>query len=408
MAVKKAQMMPTFSYDGVDRKGAKVKGELPARNMQLAKVTLRKQGITIKNIREKRKNLLEGLMKKKVTTLDITIFTRQLATMMKAGVPLVQSFEIVAEGLDNPTMREVVLGIKGEVEGGNTFAGALKKYPQYFDQLFCSLVESGEQSGALETMLDRVAIYKEKSELLKQKIKKAMKYPIAVIVVALIVTVILMVKVVPVFSEMFASFGAELPAFTQMVVGMSNWTQKYWFILLIVIAVTITAFMETKKRSKKFRDTLDKMALKAPIFGDLVYKAIIARYSRTLSTTFAAGVPLIDALQSTAGATNNVVYEEAVMRIRDDVSTGQQLQFAMRATNLFPSMAIQMVAIGEESGALDAMLDKVATHFENEVDNAVDGLTSMMEPLIMAVLGVLVGGLVIAMYLPIFQMGSVV
>ena len=408
MAVKKAQMMPTFSYDGVDRKGAKVKGELPARNMQLAKVTLRKQGITIKNIRENRKNLLEGLMKKKVSTLDITIFTRQLATMMKAGVPLVQSFEIVAEGLDNPTMREVVLGIKGEVEGGNTFAGALKKYPQYFDQLFCSLVESGEQSGALETMLDRVAIYKEKSELLKQKIKKAMKYPIAVIVVALIVTVILMVKVVPVFSEMFASFGADLPAFTQMVVGMSNWTQKYWFILLIAIAITITAFMETKKRSKKFRDTLDKMALKAPIFGDLVYKAIIARYSRTLSTTFAAGVPLIDALQSTAGATNNVVYEEAVMRIRDDVSTGQQLQFAMRATNLFPSMAIQMVAIGEESGALDAMLDKVATHFENEVDNAVDGLTSMMEPLIMAVLGVLVGGLVIAMYLPIFQMGSVV
>ena len=408
MAVKKAQMMPTFSYDGVDRKGAKVKGELPARNMQLAKVTLRKQGITIKNIREKRKNLLEGLMKKKVSTLDITIFTRQLATMMKAGVPLVQSFEIVAEGLDNPTMREVVLGIKGEVEGGNTFAGALKKYPQYFDQLFCSLVESGEQSGALETMLDRVAIYKEKSELLKQKIKKAMKYPIAVIVVALIVTVILMVKVVPVFSEMFASFGADLPAFTQMVVGMSNWTQKYWFILLIAIAITITAFMETKKRSKKFRDTLDKMALKAPIFGDLVYKAIIARYSRTLSTTFAAGVPLIDALQSTAGATNNVVYEEAVMRIRDDVSTGQQLQFAMRATNLFPSMAIQMVAIGEESGALDTMQDKVATHFENEVDNAVDGLTSMMEPLIMAVLGVLVGGLVIAMYLPIFQMGSVV
>ena len=408
MAVKKAQMMPTFAYEGVDRKGGKIVGELSARNIALAKVTLRKQGITIKNIREKRKNLLEGLMKKKVSTLDITIFTRQLATMMKAGVPLVQSFEIVAEGLDNPTMREVVLGIKGEVEGGNTFAGALKKYPQYFDQLFCSLVESGEQSGALETMLDRVAIYKEKSELLKQKIKKAMKYPIAVIVVALIVTVILMVKVVPVFSEMFASFGAELPAFTQMVVGMSNWTQKYWFVLLIAIAITITVFMETKKRSKKFRDTLDKMALKAPIFGDLVYKAIIARYSRTLSTTFAAGVPLIDALQSTAGATNNVVYEEAVMRIRDDVSTGQQLQFAMRATNLFPSMAIQMVAIGEESGALDAMLDKVATHFENEVDNAVDGLTSMMEPLIMAVLGVLVGGLVIAMYLPIFQMGSVV
>ena len=408
MAIKKAQMMPTFSYDGVDRKGIKVKGELPARNMALAKVTLRKQGITIKTIREKRKNILEGLMKKKVSTLDITIFTRQLATMMKAGVPLVQSFEIVAEGLDNPSMREVVLGIKTEVEGGNTFAGALKKYPQYFDNLFCSLVESGEQSGALETMLDRVAIYKEKSELLKQKIKKAMKYPATVVVVALIVTIILMVKVVPVFQDLFSSFGADLPAFTQMVVNMSNWMQKYWFILILLIGMVITGLLEAKKRSQKFRDTLDRLALKLPIFGDLVYKAIIARYSRTLATTFAAGVPLIDALESTAGATNNVVYEQAVMRIRDDVSTGQQLNFAMRATNRFPSMAIQMVAIGEESGALDSMLDKVATHFENEVDNAVDGLTSMMEPLIMAVLGVLVGGLVIAMYLPIFQMGSVV
>ena len=408
MAVKKAEMMPTFAYDGVDRKGIKIKGELPARNMALAKVTLRKQGININNIREKRKNPLEGLMKKKVTTLDITIFTRQLATMMKAGVPLVQSFEIVAEGLDNPSMREVVLGIKSEVEGGNTFAGALKKYPQYFDKLFCSLVESGEQSGALETMLDRVAIYKEKSELLKQKIKKAMKYPITVIIVALIVTIILMVKVVPVFQGLFGSFGAELPAFTQMVVNMSNWTQKYWFVLLLGIGVAITAFMETKKRSKKFRDALDRMALKLPIFGDLVYKSIIARFSRTLSTTFAAGVPLIDALESTAGATNNVVFETAVLKIKEDVATGQQLQFAMRMTNLFPSMAVQMVAIGEESGSLDAMLDKVATHFENEVDNAVDGLTSMMEPLIMAILGVLVGGLVIAMYLPIFQMGSVV
>ena len=408
MAVKKAQMIPTFAYDGVDRRGAKIKGELPARNMALAKVTLRKQGITINNIREKKRNILAGLSKKKVTTLDITIFTRQLATMMKAGVPLVQSFEIVAEGLDNPSMRDVVLGIKGEVEGGNTFAGALTKYPQYFDSLFCSLVESGEQSGALETMLDRVAIYKEKSELLKQKIKKAMKYPITVIAVAIVVTIILMVKVVPVFQDMFESFGAELPAFTQLVVGMSKWVQAYWFLLILGIGITITAFLETQKRSKKFRDLLDKMALKAPIFGDLVYKAIIARFSRTLSTTFAAGVPLIDALQSTAGATNNVIYEEAVHRIREDVATGQQLQFAMRMTERFPSMAIQMVAIGEESGALDAMLDKVATQYENEVDNAVDGLTSMMEPLIMAILGILVGGLVVAMYLPIFQMGSVV
>ncbi len=347
-------------------------------------------------------------MKKGISTLDITIFTRQLATMMKAGVPLVQSFEIVAEGLENPSMREVVLGIKSEVEGGNTFAGALRKYPRYFDNLFCSLVESGEQSGALETMLDRVAIYKEKSELLKQKIKKAMKYPISVIVVAVIVTIILMVKVVPVFQDLFSSFGADLPAFTQIVVNMSNWMQKYWFVFLLIVGIIIATFLEAKKRSKKFQDFLDRTALKLPIFGDLVYKAIIARYSRTLATTFAAGVPLIEALESTAGATNNVVYEQAVMKIREDVATGQQLNFAMRVSNKFPAMAVQMVAIGEESGALDAMLDKVASHFENEVDNAVDGLTSMMEPLIMAILGVLVGGLVIAMYLPIFQMGSIV
>lgn len=408
MAVKKSKMMPTFAYEGVDRRGIKVKGELNAKNMALAKVMLRKQGITLKTIREKRKNILEGVFKKKVSTLDITIFTRQLATMMKAGVPLVQGFEIVAEGLENPSMREVVLGIKSEVEGGNTFAGALRKYPRYFDNLFCSLIESGEQSGSLETMLDRVAIYKEKSELLKQKIKKAMKYPIFVVLVAIVVTIILMVKVVPVFQDLFASFGAELPAFTQLVVDMSKWMQAYWFILIVAMVACVIMFIEAKKRNKKFRDNLDRLALKLPIFGDLIYKSIIARYSRTLATTFAAGVPLIDALQSTAGATNNIVYENAVMKIREDVSTGQQLQFSMRTSNLFPSMAVQMVAIGEESGSLDAMLDKVATHYENEVDNAVDGLTAMMEPLIMVILGVLVGGLVIAMYLPIFQMGSVV
>lgn len=408
MSVKKAEMMPMFAYVGVDRKGVKIKGEFPAKNMALAKATLRKQGITVNTIREKRPNPLDKFFKPKIKTLDITIFTRQLATMMKAGVPLVQSFEIVAEGLDNPAMREVVLGIKGEVEGGNTFAGALKKYPQYFDRLFCSLVESGEQSGALETMLDRVALYKEKSELLKQKIRSAMKYPIAVIAVAIIVTIILMVKVIPVFQELFEGFGAELPAFTQLVVNMSKWMQQWWFVLIMGIAITIFIFTKAKEKSQKFRDFLDKASLKAPIFGDIVYKAIIARYSRTLATTFAAGVPLIDALESTAGATNNVIYEKAVLKIRDDVASGQQLQFAMRNADKFPAMAIQMVAIGEESGALDAMLDKVATHFENEVDTAVDGLTSMMEPLIMAILGVLIGGLVIAMYLPIFNMGSVI
>lgn len=397
-----------FSYTGKDRKGVTVKGELTAPNMALAKVMLRKQSVTVVKIQLKRKNLLEGAFKKKINTIDITIFTRQLATMMKAGVPLVQSFEIVAEGLENPSMREVVLGIKSEVENGNTFAEAIKKYPKYFDGLFCSLIESGEQSGALETMLDRVAIYKEKSEQLKQKIKKALKYPISVVIVAFIVTIILMVKVVPVFEGLFSSFGADLPAFTKMVVNMSNWMQQYWYILIASIVALVIFVKQSYEKSQKVRDGLDKLTLKLPIFGDLIFKSIIARYSRTLATTFAAGVPLIDALESTAGATNNVVYENAVMRIRDDVASGQQLQFAMRATNRFPSMAIQMVSIGEESGALDSMLDKVATYYEEEVDNAVDGLTSMMEPLIMAVLGVLVGGLVVAMYLPIFQMGSVV
>jgi type IV pilus assembly protein PilC len=406
--IRKSEDLPNFLYEGTNRRGQKIKGEIPSKNMALAKAVLRKQGVNVTSIRKKSKNPLAFLSKKKISPMDIAIFTRQLATMMKAGVPLVQSFEIVAEGLDNPSMREIVLGIKGEVEGGNTFAGSLRKYPKYFDELFCSLVSSGEQSGSLETMLDRVAIYKEKSELLKQKIKKAMKYPTAVIIVALVVTIILMLKVVPVFQDLFASFGAQLPAFTQMVVNMSKWMQSYWWALIGIIVFTVGALREANARSEKFRDAVDKLVLKLPIFGDLVYKAIIARFARTLATTFAAGVPLIDALESTAGATGNVLYRRACMQIRDDVSSGQQLQFAMRTTNRFPSMAIQMVAIGEESGALDAMLDKVATHFENEVDNAVDGLTSLMEPLIMAVLGVLVGGLVVAMYLPIFQMGSVV
>lgn len=406
MAKAPATDLTNFAYTGTNRRGDKVKGEMSSRNMELAKAQLRKQGIQVEKINKKAKPLFE--MKKKIKALDIAIFTRQMATMMKSGVPLVQSFEIVAESAENPTMRDLVLGLKKEVEGGSNFSTALKKYPRYFDDLFCSLVASGEQSGALETMLDRVATYKEKSELLKMKIKKAMKYPIAVIVVALIVTIILLVKVVPVFSELFASFGAELPAFTRMVVGWSEWMQSKWWVLLIVIGLLIGGFAEAKKRSKGFRDFLDRAALKAPIFGGIVYNSVVARFARTLATTFAAGVPLIDALESTAGATNNVVYHDATMRIREDVASGQQLQFSMRSTNLFPAMATQMVGIGEESGNVDEMLDKVATHYENEVDNAVDGLTSLMEPLIMAILGVLVGGLVIAMYLPIFQLGQVV
>lgn len=395
-----------FSYAGTNRRGEKVKGEIGSRNMELAKAQLRKQGIQVEKINKKAKPLFE--FKAKIKPMDIAIFTRQMATMMKAGVPLVQSFQLVADSTDNASMRDLLLGIKKEVEGGSNFATALKKYPNHFDDLFCSLVASGEQSGALETMLDRVATYKEKSEALKSKIRSAMKYPIAVVVVAIIVTIILLVKVVPVFSELFAGFGAELPAFTKMVVGMSEWMQTYWWAVLGIIGLSVGAFTEAKKRSKKFRDFLDVAALRAPIFGSIVYNSVIARYARTLATTFAAGVPLIDALESTAGATNNVVYHDATMRIKEDVSTGQQLQFAMKSTNLFPNMAVQMVGIGEESGQVDEMLDKVATHYESEVDNAVDGLTSLMEPLIMAVLGVLIGGLVIAMYLPIFQMGNVI
>ncbi|MCH4243278.1 type II secretion system F family protein [Acinetobacter gerneri] len=407
MAKKKIESTLSFSYEGVDRKGVKIKGDIPAKNIALAKVSLRKQGIVVSHIKEKRKDILGQLFKRGISSLDITIFTRQLATMMRAGVPLVQGLDIVSEGLDNQSMRNVVAGIKSEVENGNTFAGGLRKFPQHFDQLFCSLVESGEQSGSLDTMLERVATYKEKSEQLKMKIKKALKYPIFVIIVAIAVTILLMIKVVPVFQDIFTSFGQELPLFTQMVVSMSVWMQNYWIAVVLMMIMMAIAFVQSKKRSKKFRDYLDKLSLKLPIFGDLIYKAIIARFSRTLSTTFAAGVPLIDALQSTAGATNNVIFENAVLKIKENVSTGQQLNFAMRLTNRFPTMAIQMVAIGEESGALDAMLEKVANYYEDEVDHAVDGLTSLLEPLIMVILGILVGGLVIAMYLPIFKMGSI-
>ena len=397
----------TFMYEGVDRKGVKIKGEILSKNQALAKAELRKQGITTKKVRKK-VDLNIGSGKKKITSQDITIFMRQMATMMKAGVPLVQAFDIVAEGLDNPSMRQVVLGIKNDVEGGNNFAGALRKYPNEFEDLICSLVDSGEQSGALETMLDRIAEYKEKSEALKQKIKKALKYPITVVLVAIVVTGILLIKVVPVFQELFESFGAELPAFTQMVINMSEWVQANWLLGIAISAGVFYGISQAKKRSEAFRNWLDRLVLKAPVVGDIAFKSTVARFARTLSTTFAAGVPLIEALESCASASGNSVYRDAILRVRDDVSTGQQLQFAMRSTGVFPNMALQMVAIGEESGALDAMLDKVASYYESEVDNAVDGLTSMMEPLIMSVLGVLIGGLIIAMYLPIFQLGQAI
>ena len=344
----------------------------------------------------------------KIKPLDIALFTRQMATMMRAGVPLLQAFDITAEGMEKPAMRDLIIKVKNEVAGGSTFADSLKKHPEYFDDLYCNLVASGEQSGALETLLDRIATYKEKTEALKAKIKKAMNYPIAVVCIAVIVTAILLVKVVPQFEEVFQGFGAELPAFTKMVINLSELVQAYWLYFLGIAIVSVFLIKRTLKTSQSARNTMDRLVLKLPIVGEILDKSAVARFGRTLATTFAAGVPLVEALDSVAGAAGNVVYAEATARIKEDVSTGQQLQFSMKNSGIFPSMAIQMVAIGEESGALDEMLDKVATFYEEEVDNMVDGLTSLMEPIIMSVLGVLVGGLIVAMYLPIFQLGSVV
>lgn len=404
---EKALKTSVFTWEGKNKSGAVVKGELNGQNPSLVKAHLRKQGINPTKVRKKSGFSLGGAGKK-IKPMDIALFTRQMATMMKAGVPLLQSFDIISEGFDNPNMRKLVDEVKQEVAAGNSFAASLRKKPQYFDELYCNLVESGEQAGALENLLDRIATYKEKTEALKAKIKKAMNYPIAVIVVAVIVSAILLIKVVPQFEEVFANFGAELPAFTQMVIGISQVMQEWWFIFLIIIFAAAFAFKEALKRSQKLRDSVDRGVLKLPVVGDILYKSAVARFARTLSTTFAAGVPLVDALDSVAGATGNVVFKNATNKIKADVSTGMQLNFSMRTTGTFPSMAVQMTAIGEESGSLDEMLDKVASFYEAEVDNMVDGLTSLMEPIIMSVLGVLVGGLIIAMYLPIFQLGAVV
>ncbi|WP_444896379.1 type II secretion system F family protein [Microbulbifer sp. SSSA005] len=396
-----------YIYKGIDRKGTKVQGEISGTSPALVKAQLRKQGIIANRVQKKPKALF-GSGKKKVKPADIALFTRQMATMMKAGVPLVQSFEIVADGLDNQGVRELILKIKEDVASGTTFADALRKHPLHFDNLFCNLVASGEQSGALETMLDRIATYKEKTEALKAKIKKAMTYPIAVIVVAIIVTSILLIKVVPQFAETFSSFGADLPAFTKLVVSLSEWMQRNWFILLAAAVIGIGGLLEAKKRNKSVAEFIDRLVLRIPILGQITYNSIAARFARTLSTTFAAGVPLIDALKSVSGATGNSVYEEATLKIRDAVATGIPLNAALRSSGLFPTMLIQMTAIGEESGALDEMLGKVADFYEEAVDNMVDNLTTLLEPMIMAVLGILVGGLMIAMYLPIFQLGRVV
>jgi type IV pilus assembly protein PilC len=396
-----------FTWEGTDRKGKRIKGESRAANPSMVKADLRRQGISPVKVRKK-STLLSSSKKRRVLPKDIAVFTRQLATMLSAGVPLVQSFEIIGRGHDNPAMQMLVLTIKGDVESGRTLADALAKHPLYFDELVCNLVRAGEHAGILETLLDKIATYKEKTEALKSKIRKALFYPTAVIVVAFIVTAILLIFVVPQFESLFQGFGADLPAFTQVVIHLSEWMQSYWWAVLLTAGGGIYGFSQARKRSRKFAHGLDRVVLKIPIIGEILTKAVIARYARTLSTMFAAGVPLVEALQSVAGAAGNALYAEGILQMRDNVATGQQLQLSMHQTGLFPNMVVQMVAIGEESGSLDAMLGKVADFYEQEVDDAVDGLSSLLEPLIMAILGVLVGGLIVAMYLPIFKMGSVI
>lgn len=402
-----ATVSSTYVYKGTDKKGSPVQGEINSTSPALAKAQLLKQGISAKSVSKKSKPLF-GDGGGSISPMDIAVFARQMATMMKAGVPLVQAFDIVADGLEKQSLKKLVLGIRDSVAAGTGFAISLREHPKYFDELFCNLVDAGEQAGALETMLDRIATYKEKTEKLKAKIKKALSYPIAVVVVALIVTGILLVKVVPQFAETFGSFGAKLPAFTLFVLNLSEFVQAYWLVILFSIVGAVVALKEATRRSKAFAYLVDRYILKIPVIGQIIYLSVMARFARTLSTTFAAGVPLIEALTSVAGAAGNKIYADAIIKIREDVSTGIQLNAALKARGIFPTLLIQMASIGEESGALDVMLDKVATYYEEAVDNTVDSLTSLLEPLIMSVLGVLVGGLMIAMYLPIFQLGSVV
>ena len=394
-----------FTWEGTDRTGKKVKGKVVSTSEAAVRSELRRQGVVPTRVRKQ-----SMLFRKqgKVAAADIAIFSRQLATMMTAGIPLVQSFDIVGAGHENPAMQKLILAIKADVEGGTSLHEALAKHPLHFDDLFVSLVAAGEQAGALETLLDKIATYKEKTEAIKKKIKKALFYPCAVVVVAIVVTAILLIYVIPEFESLFQGFGADLPAFTRFVIDISKFVQSTGWLLLIAVVGGIWGFFEAKKRNRGVQHAFDRAMLKIPILGTILNKSAIARYARTLSTTFAAGVPLVEALNSVAGATGNIVYESAVLKMRDDVATGQRLQRAMENTNLFPNMVNQMIAVGEESGSLDSMSAKVADFYEEEVDNAVDSMSSLLEPLIMAILGVLVGGLVIAMYLPIFKMGAVV
>lgn len=403
--VAKAEKL-TFVWEGTNKKGEKIKGESLGPSEGLVKADLRRQGINPNRVKKKPKPLFQA--KKAIKTKDIAIFTRQLSTMIAAGVPMVQSFEIIGKGHENPSMGDLIMAVRADIEGGNTLAEALARHPKYFDDLFVNLVDAGEQSGALETLLDRIAIYKEKTEAIKSKIKKAMFYPTAVLVMAFAVTLILLIFVVPTFQDLFKDFGADLPAFTQFVIHLSEFVQAYWYLIFGGVFAAITIFVQLKRRSTKFQRGLDRALLKAPVFGNILEKSSIARFARTLSTMFSAGVPLVEAMTSVSGATGNAVFSDATIRMRDDTAGGMQLQQSMRNTGVFPNMVTQMVSIGEESGSLDHMLSKVADFYEEEVDDAVDGLSSLLEPLIMAILGVLIGGLVIAMYLPIFKLGAVI
>jgi type IV pilus assembly protein PilC len=404
-AIRSIRKDVAFNWEGMDKKGQRIKGRSVAQNEQALKSELRRQGVVATRIRKQSQAFKSG---GKVKAEDIAIFSRQLATMLGAGIPLVQAFEIIGAGHEKPAMQKLVLDIKADVEGGTSLHEALAKHPLYFDDLFVNLVEAGEQAGALEGLLDKVATYKEKSEAVKKKVKKALFYPAAVLVVAVIVTIILLIFVIPQFEDLFKGFGADLPAFTQMVINLSRFVQSEGIYIAIVVAAAFWTFFYFKKRSRKMRQFLDRMSLKMPIIGPILNKAAIARYARTLATMFAAGVPLVEALESVAGACGNIVFEDAVLKMRDEVATGQRLQRAMENTGIFPNMVVQMIAVGEESGSLDAMAGKVATFYEAEVDNAVDAMSSLLEPLIMMILGVVVGGLVIAMYLPIFKLASVI
>jgi type IV pilus assembly protein PilC len=393
----------TFLWEGKDKAGKVVRGEMRAGGEAVVNATLRRQGILVQKVK-KRRHGRGG----KVTEKDITLFTRQLATMMKAGVPLLQSFDIVSKGASNPAVGRLLADIKTEVETGSALATAFRKHPLYFDALFCNLVQAGEQAGILETLLDRLASYKEKILAIKSKIKAALFYPIAIVAVAFIITTVIMIFVIPAFKEVFTNFGADLPAPTLIVIGISDWFVSNWYIIFPVIFASIYGFFEAWRRSVAVQMFMDRLMLRLPVFGDLVRKSTIARWTRTLSTMFAAGVPLVEALDSVGGASGNYVYLAATRQIKAEVSTGTSLTVAMQNANVFPSMVIQMCSIGEETGALDAMLSKVADFYEAEVDDAVEALSSLMEPMIMVVLGTLIGGMVIAMYLPIFKMGQAV